>query len=242
MNWSEEFPHLYQIYKLSDINHPDNYFSHMDSECKSSLAVESYRKWQSRLSRLSEDSFIDLSVRVAPRVTNRDKERNRYWSALFEILNEAKGYEFLLDEGYSNIRFIPPQKNEKTPDIWAQKEGDEAVLEVKTIWRSDSDLPQRFEKVQTAIYELPEGFKNQIVNNYKKAIEQCHSFKDRNITRRICYFCIDLDLVVAMEESNLNVIENFMRSIEKPDVEIVYESGTWSHYLESEYKKVMCIF
>ena len=71
MNWSAEFPHLYQIYKLSNIKHPDNYFSHMDSKCKSPLAVESYRKWESRLSRLCEDAFKDISVRAASLVTKR---------------------------------------------------------------------------------------------------------------------------------------------------------------------------
>ena len=109
----------------------------------------------------------------------------------------------------------------------AQKDGSFAVLEVKTIWRSDIDLSLRFKKVQTSICELPEGLRNQIYKNYKEAMRQCHSLKDRSITRRICYFCIDLDLVVAMEESNQNVLENFISSIEQPDVEIVYESGTW---------------
>jgi hypothetical protein len=193
--------------------------------------MESYRKWENRLSRLTEDDFRDLSLRAAPRVTYRNKKMNRHWSALFEVLNEAKGYEFLLDEGYSIVQFIPPRKKEVTPDIWAKKNDSEAVLEVKTISRSDFDLSLRFEKIQTAIYELPDGFRNQIYNNYKEAIRQCHSIKDRSITRRICYFCIDLDLVFAMEESNQNVLKNFMCSIEQPDVEIVYESGTWSHKL-----------
>ncbi|MBN1972783.1 MAG: hypothetical protein JW787_04045 [Sedimentisphaerales bacterium] len=228
MIWSKEFPHLYQIFKLSDISHPDNFFAGMDSERKSQLAMESYRKWENRLSRLSVDAFNDLSVRASQCVTKRDKKNNRHWSTLFEVLNEAKGYEFLLDEGYNVVRFIPTQKKEVTPDIWAKKNDSEAVLEVKTIWRSDFDLSLRFEKVQTSICEISDGFKNKIIDDYEEAKRQCYSIKDPNITRRICYFCIDLDLVVAMEESNQKLLEDFMKNIEKSDVEIVYDSRTWS--------------
>lgn len=229
MIWSEEFPHLFQIFKISDVDHPDNFFSRMGSERKSRLAVASYKSWENRLSRLSENAFKDISGRAAPCVTLRDKKMGRHWSALFEVLNEAKGYEFLLDEGYSNIRFIPRSKKE-SPDIRAQWDCSEAVLEVKTIWRSDFDLSMRRNgKVQSSICELPAGFKSKVIDDYKKATSQCHSIISTSVTRRICYFCIDLDLIVAMEGSNQNVLERFMRSIEQPDVEIIYESGTWSY-------------
>jgi hypothetical protein len=228
MVWSEEFPHLYKIFSLSEINHPDNYFSHMDSGHRSYLATESYKNWEKRLSRLSEAAFKYLSCRAAPYVTHRDKTKHRHWSALFEILNEAKGYEFLLDEGYSTIHFIP-QSKEESPDIWAQRDSGEAVLEVKTIQRSDTDLSQRQSGiVRTSVCDLPEGFKRKILEDYEKAIRQCRSIAFPSVTRRICYFCIDLDLEVAMDRSNQNVLENFMQSIEQSDVEIIYESRTWS--------------
>src|SRR5438094_7768450 len=116
MHWRHEFPFLFRPFGQSDKAHPDNYFSLVDQDWRSPLAQNSYRVWNTRLSRLDPVSFVDLVRRAAPYVSKREIATGRHWTGLFEILNEAKGFTHLLDLGYDDVGFIPPASC-YTPDL-----------------------------------------------------------------------------------------------------------------------------
>ena len=223
MSWKDDFPCWYQLYEASEVSHHDNYFSHMDN-ARSEVANASYREWESCFARLDNDSRIQLFRRAASEVTRRDRTSGRHWTSLFGILNEARGYNYLQELGYSKIKFIP-RSSIQTPDIQGSASFGDALLEVKTINKSDVDISQ-MGTLQEAHLGLPDGLKQKLASDYKNACNQLNSFPMKDPARRICFFCITLDLRVVLADSNKKALDNYLNSIQK-DCEIYHESRFW---------------
>ena len=73
------------------------------------------------------------------------KIKKRGWQALFDVLNEAKGYNHLSGIGCTNIRFIPVSSvpGQKTPDLSGDLAGARVLCEVKTINISEDEATRR---------------------------------------------------------------------------------------------------
>lgn len=226
--WRDEFPFLFRLFLSSDTTHPDNYFAGFERRCRSEQATASYRQWDRLLGRLDEESRQDLFGRAAPAVSRRNRGSGRHWSEMFVVLNEAKGYELLRNEGYATVQFVP-RSDEPTPDLWGSDGKREAVLEVKTIQSSDIDAKSLGSGIaQVAVNGLPDGLCRKLRSDYQQAKRQCLAYRGSSVARRICLFCMTLDLIVAMNRDNQQHLEKFMRELEDPDVEISYHSGFWS--------------
>ena len=204
----------------SDVQHPANYFCGMNTP----EAIQGYRDLEDGLARLDPKSRQNIIERAAPFVTRRDTVKGRHWTALFETLNEVKGYNYLQDLGYSEVRFIPPTSS-RTPDVHGSASFGDALLEVKTVNMSDENIAT-FGIVQEAHLELPEGLKRKLASDYATACEQLHSFSVREPARRICCFFITIDRQLAFARSNQQKLDDFLASIEN-DCEIYHHSQYW---------------
>jgi hypothetical protein len=222
MSWKDDYPRLYELFAASNTSHADNYFAGMDG-LQSPQAIELYRDWENRLNRLDPDSRKDIIQRAAPLVTRKDERRG--WSELFDMLYEVKGYNYLQDLGYTDVRFVP-RASGRTPDTHGSASFGDALLEMKTVNISDEDIAQ-LGTVQEAFLGVPEGLKRKLASDYKAACEQLHSIQVRDPTRRIVYFHISVDLQVALSRANVTAIDEFLRSIEG-DCEIFHHSQYWS--------------
>jgi len=220
MNWKAESPNLYELFTASDVQHPDNYFSDIDTP----RAIQAYREWEDRLARLDPQSRQNIIERAAPLVSLRDTAKGRHWAALFETLNEVKGYNYLQDQGYTEVRFIP-RTSVRTPDLHGSASFGEALLEVKTVNLSDKDISLSG-KLQKGHHGLPEGLKNKLKSDYVTACQQLHSFPVREPARRICSFYINVDLELVLTRSNRQELIDFFASL-KTDCEIYHHSQHW---------------
>jgi hypothetical protein len=220
MKWEREFPNLHLLYQASETSNPDNYFSEIE------FAKPSLKIWEDRLSRLDVDSRNDLIKRAAPYVCQREKKNDRHWSQLFETLNEAKGYVYLLKLGYTSVQFIP-RTSQITPDLKADGPDGHALLEVKTVNYSDKDIALRG-TLQKGHFGLTNEFKNKLAEDFDRACRQLRSIVTEKTTRRICYFCITLDLPIAIEKSNYRALCDYLVSLETGDCEIEHESQFWN--------------
>jgi len=169
---------------------------------------------------------VDLVRRAAPYVSKREITTGRHWTGLFEILNEAKGYTHLLDLGYDDVGFIPPASC-YTPDLRGTGSPGDALLEVKTVNISDQDI-QLFGTIQKARHGLPEGLQQKLASDFDKACEQLHSIPASDPVRRICYFCITLDLRVVLSDANKAELHDSLMSLQDRDCEIQYVSQHWT--------------
>jgi hypothetical protein len=131
----DAFPKLKQLLELfARIEDTDDvHAGYTELAC----VVPSDPKWhEGNLARLHPrawDGFVEKFHRQLS--TQRASDRRRqFW----ELLNESRGYVWLADHGYSEIEFIPGARKKKRADLIA-KSTRRAILEVKTINRSDDD-------------------------------------------------------------------------------------------------------
>jgi hypothetical protein len=223
MSWKDDYPYLHELFRASDVHHPDNYFARMDG-FHPPQTVEAYRDWERRFERLNAQSRRNIIERAAPLVTLRDTANGRHWTALFETLNEVKGYNYLQDLGYGKVSFIP-RTSQPTPDLHGSASSGDALLEVKTVNMSDKNI-SLFGTVQRGRRGLSEGLKNKLESDYAIACQQLHSFPIREPARRICSFYITIDLEFALVRTNLQELIDFFAAIET-DCEIYHHSEHW---------------
>lgn len=193
---------------------------------RSGLSAEHCKAWESRHRQLDERSLQQILERMTPVISQCNRSEIRTWTPLFDILNEAKGYEYLLALGYPRVSFIPRPESRHTPltpDVHGVAAFGEALCEVKTINISDDEI-SRFGKIQGPSYGMPDGLKRKIARDYDQARRQLHSafvHVGRKPVRRICHFCFTLDLSFQLAGSNENLLNGYLKHIEK-DCQIVH--------------------
>jgi len=220
MNWKEEYPRLFELFESSDRECNDNYFSHMNDEKTRKYGKASYMKWENILSQLDSVAFKHLVSKSKRNVTVCHKYRG--WEQLFNCLNEAIGYIYLKEQEYNEIDFID-ESNEERPDLFAKSEKKSALLEVKTIRKSDIDVLR--DRAWKSIDEIPEGLKSKIISDVNKAKSQFDSF-GVEVNHKICYIIISLDLAIDMNKTNRDKINKFIDAIDNSGIEIVHELHT----------------
>ncbi len=135
------------------------------------------------------------------------KEKLKHWpkvrthehralEPLYEILNEAKGYNYLKRIGCSNIRFVSVSARQigKTPDLAAEHGGQQVLCDVKTINRSDNEV----ERIRTGgVATSPERVPDELVTKIRKTAESARAqitcYAPGGTAQRIAYFVVSYD-------------------------------------------------
>jgi hypothetical protein len=131
-----ETPRVYELCDLiADRSRPPSYFQDFDRSVASE--PEKKRVWLARereFQRLDDVAWGFLKDEARPYLNARDS-RGRGWEQLISILNQTRAYNYLVDRGCSNVRFIERAKeqNRETPDFEAELGGARVVCEVKTL-------------------------------------------------------------------------------------------------------------
>lgn len=105
-SWEKDYPRLHDLYVNSERGHSENYFARFQNHMNFEHGREVYSELEKRLSLLSVSAWSSLRCKALKYV--KKKHAKRAWTQLFDILNEAYGYELLLNAGYDkeNITFI----------------------------------------------------------------------------------------------------------------------------------------
>ncbi len=102
---------------------------------------EYFEKTEVDLQGMDEAAWAAIKEKLKrwPKVRTHE---HRALEPLYEILNEAKGYNYLKRTGCSNVRFVrvSARQNEKTPDLAAEHRGQQVLCDVKTINRSYNEV------------------------------------------------------------------------------------------------------
>ena len=98
-SFAEILPRLYELKgAVPDQTHPDAYFQHFGERLAESEHVRAlYMKVERPLGVLDAEAWCDLKERSVSLLTARDGKRG--WQALFDTLNESKGYAYLRSIG-----------------------------------------------------------------------------------------------------------------------------------------------
>jgi hypothetical protein len=120
----------------------------------------------------------------------------RILEPLYEILNEAKGYNYLKEAGCSDIHFIrvSARQNEKTPDLGAVHGDHQVLCDVKTVNRSQNEV----ERARTGgVATSPERVPGELVAKIRKTAEsakaQTISYDPCGVAQKIAYFVVNYD-------------------------------------------------
>lgn len=115
-------PFVYELIDLikDDRNNPSAYFQDFEQITRSGLKRKVWLTRDREFGRLDQESWQDLKEEASPYLLSCDTLRG--WSQLISILNQARGYNFLIDEGCRNVRFVPRSKfqGSETQDLKAE--------------------------------------------------------------------------------------------------------------------------
>lgn len=189
---NHEFLRLNEIAVL----HRDNinsYFHESYDEIHNGSFKNFLISYENDLSKLDDKSWCLLKKEAEKLCIKRD--RNGYWSKLFDKLNEVRGYVFLKSKGYIKVSFIPCAKknNIETPDFIGERETSKALCEVKTKHISDA-LKSKMENSQAIITNeiLPDALKDLLKKTFIKARNQLNSYMT-SVPEKYIYLIIDYD-------------------------------------------------
>ena len=193
----EKLPRVYELRDLiDDPAAPCAYFQRFDEKLRDEPSMMNV--WLTRerdLERLDPKAWSFLKHEARPYLTARDK-RGRGWHQLIAILNQARAYNFLIDEGCTAVRFIPRSnvQEQMTPDIQAEQKNRTVACEVKTIELSDAEIESR----QPAhggrtLGSLEEGFFKKLTSVLVTAKKQMESFDSSPYARRVAFVVVNFD-------------------------------------------------
>jgi len=213
------FPRLFDLYEHSDKANPKNYFN---VDYPLPLAEE-----EKRLARLDSASWRVLCDKAAPYVCVDDPARR--YQQLWNVLDEARSYVLLAEQGYEQIIFIEPNKSKKdskqSPDLIGQKSNSAATLEVKTINESRDNLaedaPWRTEAV-TVRRVLSAEFRQKVAATIKHAKSQLDSYP-HSVERKIVLLIIRFDHGQKTGWHLYSELKDFITAQTTSEIEVYYE-------------------
>lgn len=137
-NWLNRFPRLNELYEKSEPSKPDNVLAgYIEWGKIEPLVLIDAELLHGKLARLDSVAWEHLIKKVLP--YSCSKRNDRGWQQFWDHLNESRGYVLLADRSYSKIRFIECG-NGQSAELVGESPDSRAILEVKTINRSDDDL------------------------------------------------------------------------------------------------------
>lgn len=220
----EELPRLYELRDcIADPASPNAYFHDFDQNLARSAHIKDlYLRSERDLQALDDKAWEHLKGEALPRLTARDK-KGRGWQQLFDILNEARAYNYLKLLGCTNLHFIP-RSDKKTPDLEGSRALDRVLCEVKTINISDEEVNFRTgrKKVRSGQITLPTEFLKKLRTTVECAKQQLLAFDDERAAVHYVYLnlCFD-DLLAEFKEAYFKQIDDDLARIQVTDIKLV---------------------
>jgi hypothetical protein len=194
-------PRVYELRDLiTDPSNPCTYFQNFDDSIRDERSTGFSSKkqvWLARereLQRLDPESWQFLKSEARCYLMVRHPERG--WEQLISILNQARGYIYLRDEGCLDVRFIPKSniKGQETPELEGVLNGITVLCEVKTVHISDAEATRRHTGgVGDITNSLGKGFFDKLRGHLCKAKSQMESYESKEDVRRIVFIVLNFD-------------------------------------------------
>lgn len=193
-------------------------------------APERYKPYEESLQKLDADTWKYVKERLLERIRRHPL---RGWAQFYETLAEVRGYNYLSDNGYQDVNFIPETNNMRTPDVEAvTAEGNPALLESKSISFSDEEREYILENTERqrsgqplqtreVIQGMPDGLKNKIRNTVENAKIQLADYRsDEENLKKIVFLTIQLDIQMYLDPRNFAEVKNFLNGIIRDENEV----------------------
>lgn len=151
----------------------DDFFANFEYSFRISAAKRnSYRAYNRALMSLDDESWNILKRKALQHYF--DHRKGKMKQGFFNQLNEAFAYRYLVNKGFSDVRFIEESK-EARPDIAYTIQGKQSYCEVKTLCISEDEIGRRS---TTTAYDgsvyasLSDGFLHKFCDSVQAARRQ----------------------------------------------------------------------
>jgi hypothetical protein len=238
-------PRVYELMSLiEDRCNPRAYFQSFGETVRTEPSKrQAWLAWEREFSRLDQCSWDYLKAEALPYLTSRDGLRG--WSQLIAILNQVRAYNFLVDEGCLNVRFIPraTTKGMETPDLEAEAERTKILCEVKSVQISDAEAARRAcGGVGSSTAQLEAGFFTKLTSDLSRAKQQMYSFNGSPGMRRIAFVILDFDdWLGEYKQSFFQQIDEFLASKPVPDIDVVFYNKRTAFHVEVALRHAMVV-
>ena len=219
-----EFARLYELKDSVRGPTPTNaYFRGFTGHLARSAHIRDfYLRYERSLQGLDDQAREHLKQEALPRLTARDK-RGRGWQQLFDLLNEARAYNYLKSLGATNLHFIP-RSSGKTPDLEGTLARNRLLCEVKTFNISEEEVAFRSgrKKVRSGQITLPAEFLKKLRTTVDAAKQQLLAFDPARGSTHYVYLNLGFDDILGeFKESYFRQIDNDLARTPVTDVRLV---------------------
>jgi len=219
--WAEVFPRLFEIYTASNRASPGNWCQQPRVWRGLLDNATDLQPIEKDLQLLDATSRAVFRIKAAPLVHLVDEWG--YYRALFDCFNEIKGYRYLMQEGYQDVRFVPEQQDTQTPDLRARSGTSAVVMEVKTVNESTKqknyfEIPGEQRIALLSEYRVSDALKKKLTETIARAQRQLLAAQDSSFTRRIIYIVIRPDFHVHAEGG----LATFLEGQSTPGIEVLH--------------------
>ena len=219
-----EFPRLYELKDCtSNTASSDAYFHNFDQNLASSTHVQDvYLRYERALQGLDDKAWEHLKGEAEQRLTLFDK-KGRGWQQLFDILNEARAYNYLKLRGCADLRFIPRSRG-KSPDLEGSLASNRVLCEVKTINISNEEAAFRTCPVKARSFSMTISaeFLKKLRATIETAKQQLSAFDHDRAAVHFVYLNISFDDFLArFKEAYFKQIDDDLAEIPVPCITLV---------------------
>lgn len=227
-----QMPRIFELVDLvPDRTSPGAYFQNFEENLASSTHIgQTYLRREKELQGLDDRAWGFLKCEALRYLTHKDP-KGRGWQQLFDILNQARAYNYLkANLGCSMIRFIPRANNRgKTPDLDGVLASGGVLCEVKTINISNDELRARGGCTsRTSTYQLDVRFLQKLSRVIASAKEQLSAYsrgrKDRYL-RHIVYINLNFDDILGeYKVRHFELIDQYLSDNPVAGIELVFHN------------------
>lgn len=192
MFW-REFPRFYELKDLvADPTSSAAAFPDLEILLGQPHARDVFGRWEEQFQRLGLTPWRALTAEARPYLNRRHPGRG--WQQLFDILGQARAYNYLRDEqSWMNMRFIP-RAARSTPDIEGRLGCVKMLCEVKTINVSEQEInARRGQGARKVASKLGDGFLRKLSADIAKATDQMRAFDSLGEARHHVFVIVRFD-------------------------------------------------
>ena len=230
----KRLPRVFELKELvEDPGNEHAYFQDFEASiARNPLKQDAFIRLEVQLAQMDEASWQDLAARAARHLVSTTRDEGRGWQQLFDALNEARAYGYLLRLGCTNVGFVAPGDGKK-PDLAASLDGQPILCEVKTINVSDEQAVRNRRMGQgemvaaKVVPQLPGEFLvNKLTPTLQRATQQLASHDQSKRARWIVYVVLNLDdLAFDYDSEQFRQIDDYLAAHPVADVELVFVPG-----------------
>ena len=211
----EKFPMLMKLCDSYRENYSSNFYIKVIHELPT--GQKQFLELESNLELLDPINFALFEDEV---ITKGEKDKDRVYSPLTDRFNELKGFCYLKENGFKDIRIIPRAKKygQQTPDLEAtDKIQNDTILEVKTANNSAIEIEMLLGKNDTAGRVL-DSIPKTLVNKIKKGISEKKTqidYYNYHATNKIILMVIKLDISCSITDAPILHMQEIMIDLAK---------------------------